>query len=115
MRALAAETATFEREIEMVRIRFPNDGAPLSGCEAGTILYVFADGDLTVCPYLVFAARTPRSRHEPEEFIVGNVFEHADIAAASMPIHASASRAERSDLRAAARWRRAAGAAARRR
>jgi radical SAM protein with 4Fe4S-binding SPASM domain len=80
MRALAADTAPFEEEIEMVRIRFPNDELPLSACEAGTILYVFADGALTVCPYLVFAARTPRSRHDPADFIVGNVFEHADIA-----------------------------------
>jgi radical SAM protein with 4Fe4S-binding SPASM domain len=81
MRALAVETKPFEEELDVVRIRFPNDERPLSGCEAGRILYVFADGSLTVCPYLVFAARTPRSRHKPEEFIVGNVFSDADIAA----------------------------------
>lgn len=81
MKALAADTAPFEEEVDVVRIRFPNDELPLSGCEAGTILYVFADGALTVCPYLVFAARTPRSRHDPDEFIVGNVFEDPNIAA----------------------------------
>ena len=64
-----------------MRIRFPNDDRPLSGCEAGTIVYVFANGEVTVCPYLVFAARTPQSRHDHREFIVGNVFEHDDIAA----------------------------------
>lgn len=33
------------------------------------------------CPYLVFAARTPQSRHADSEFIVGNIWEHDDIAA----------------------------------
>jgi radical SAM protein with 4Fe4S-binding SPASM domain len=81
MRALSERVAPFEDDLDIVRIRFPNDERPLSGCEAGTIVYVFANGELTVCPYLVFAARTQQSRHQPEEFIVGNIFEHADIAA----------------------------------
>jgi radical SAM protein with 4Fe4S-binding SPASM domain len=68
-------------DLDVVHIRFPNDEAPLSGCEAGTIVYVFATGDVTVCPYLVFASRTPQSRHRPDEFIVGNVLHHDDIAA----------------------------------
>lgn len=81
MRSLAERTARFDDDLEIVRIRFPNDERPLSGCEAGTIVYVFANGEVTVCPYLVFAARTPKSRHDPAEFIVGNAFEHDDIAA----------------------------------
>jgi radical SAM protein with 4Fe4S-binding SPASM domain len=81
MRELAARTIAFEDKLDIVRIRFPNDDdRPLSGCEAGTIIYVFATGDVTVCPYLVFAARTPQSRHDDTEFIVGNMFEHKDIA-----------------------------------
>lgn len=75
------ETAALEGDdLDIVHIRFPNDAAPLAGCEAGTIIYVFATGEVTVCPYLVFAARTPQSLHQADEFIVGNVFEHADIA-----------------------------------
>lgn len=66
--------------LDVVHVRFPNDAAPLAGCEAGTIVYVFATGDVTVCPYLVFAARTPQSQHSDVDFIVGNIFEHADIA-----------------------------------
>jgi radical SAM protein with 4Fe4S-binding SPASM domain len=81
MRTLGEQLSPFEGDIDIVRIRFPNDDRPLSGCEAGTIVYVFANGDVTVCPYLVFAARTPQSRHEDTEFIVGNVFEHDDIPA----------------------------------
>lgn len=68
-------------DLDVVHIRFPNDdGAPLAGCEAGTIVYVFATGEVTVCPYLVFAARTAGSQHPPEDFIVGNAFDHDDIA-----------------------------------
>lgn len=68
-------------DLDVTRIRFPNtNGKPLAGCEAGTIIYVFTPGELTVCPYLVFAARTPQSRHDPAEFIVGNILDHLDIA-----------------------------------
>jgi radical SAM protein with 4Fe4S-binding SPASM domain len=81
MRTVAERTARFQGDgLDIVRIRFPNDQKPLSGCEAGTIIYVFATGEVTVCPYLVFAARTPQSRHPASDFIVGNVLEHRDIA-----------------------------------
>jgi radical SAM protein with 4Fe4S-binding SPASM domain len=81
MRTIALDTAGVGSSgLEVVRIRFPNDDRPLSACEAGTILYVFVHGEVTVCPYLVFAARTPRSRHDPQEFIVGNVFTDQDLA-----------------------------------
>ncbi|MFE9609095.1 radical SAM protein [Streptomyces sp. NPDC006012] len=82
MRHIAELTAPFADEgLELVNIRFPNDGRPLAGCEAGTIIYVFTKGEVTVCPYLVFAARTKASRHPDTDFIVGNVWEHGDIAA----------------------------------
>lgn len=68
-------------DLDVTRIRFPNtEGKPLAGCEAGTIIYVFTDGAVTVCPYLVFAARTPQSQHDPAEFIVGNILRDPDIA-----------------------------------
>ncbi|MFI5619601.1 SPASM domain-containing protein [Streptomyces sp. NPDC051567] len=68
-------------DLDIAHIRFPNADKPLSGCEAGTIIYVFAKGEVTVCPYLVFAARTQVSQHPDTDFIVGNIFEHDDIAA----------------------------------
>jgi radical SAM protein with 4Fe4S-binding SPASM domain len=82
MRRILALTAPFDGPgLEIVHIRFPNaDGRPLAGCEAGTIIYVFTGGEVTVCPYLVFAARTPQSQHDPGEFIVGNIFTDPDIA-----------------------------------
>jgi radical SAM protein with 4Fe4S-binding SPASM domain len=75
-------TAPFEGpDLDVAHIRFPNtDGKPLAGCEAGTIIYVFTPGEVTVCPYLVFAARTPASRHPDTDFIVGNIFTDPDIA-----------------------------------
>ncbi|MCK2241898.1 MULTISPECIES: radical SAM protein [unclassified Crossiella] len=82
MQQIHALTAAFDGpELDIAHIRFPNpDGKPLAGCEAGTILYVFTLGEVTVCPYLVFAARTPGSQHPDTEFIVGNIFTDADLA-----------------------------------
>lgn len=82
MREIAAMTAPFEADgLEMVNIRFPNDGKPLGGCEAGNIIYVFTEGEVAICPYLVFAARTSASQHPDSDFIVGNVWQHDDLAA----------------------------------
>src|SRR3984893_15566609 len=81
MRHIYELTAPFQDDgLDMVYIRFPGTGArPLAGCQAGTIIYVFTPGEVTVCPYLVFAARTPQSRHDPSEFIVGNIFTDSAI------------------------------------
>jgi radical SAM protein with 4Fe4S-binding SPASM domain len=73
-------TTQFIDKIELAYIRFPNDDLPLAACEAGNIIYVFVHGELTICPYLVFAAKTPNSKHKPEEFIIGNIFDDSDIA-----------------------------------
>ena len=53
MRRIRALTAPFDSpDLEIVHIRFPStDGQPLAGCEAGTIIYVFTAGEVTVCPY----------------------------------------------------------------
>ena len=37
------------------------------------LIYVFADGLTAVCPYLVFAARSPRSQYPDSHFLVGNI------------------------------------------
>jgi radical SAM protein with 4Fe4S-binding SPASM domain len=74
-------TRRYRDQITVVDIRFPNtEHLPLAGCEAGNIVYVFVHGELAICPYLVFAARNPESKHKPEEFIVGNILFDADIA-----------------------------------
>ncbi|APU16620.1 MULTISPECIES: radical SAM protein [Actinoalloteichus] len=82
MREIFELTAPFDGpELDIAHIRFPNTpGRPLAGCEARTIIYVFTPGEVTVCPYLVFAARTPQSRHAAGEFIVGNIFTDIDVA-----------------------------------
>jgi radical SAM protein with 4Fe4S-binding SPASM domain len=76
MRAIQAVTERFrERGLDLTHIRFPNDAKPLAGCDIGKLIYVFADGALAVCPYIVFAARTPQSKYPDTEFLVGNIFE----------------------------------------
>lgn len=82
MRAIQSITEQFgEFGLDLARIRFPNDSKPLGGCDAGKIIYVFADGATAVCPYLVFAARTPQSKYPDTEFLIGNILED-DVAAA---------------------------------
>jgi radical SAM protein with 4Fe4S-binding SPASM domain len=82
MRHIQGLTMPFaDDDLDLVHIRFPNDGRPLGGCEAGTIIYVFTKGEVAVCPYLVFAARTKVSQHPDTDFLVGNVWTDDDIAA----------------------------------
>ncbi|GIH72137.1 radical SAM protein [Sphaerimonospora thailandensis] len=76
MRAIYEVTEQFRhRGIDLVHIRFPNDTKPLAGCDAGKLIYVFADGLTAVCPYLVFAARTPQSQYPDSDFLVGNILD----------------------------------------
>lgn len=80
MNAIRAVTERFADQLDLVRIRFPNDELPLGGCDAGKLIYVFVDGQVAICPYLVFAARTPVSQHPDTEFLAGNILA-ADITA----------------------------------
>ncbi len=74
--AVRAVTERFaERGLGLVHIRFPNDDEPLGGCDAGKLIYVFASGEVAVCPYLVFAARTPASRYADTDFLAGNILQ----------------------------------------
>lgn len=76
MRAIHAATERFKQQgVDIVHIRFPNDDKPLAGCDAGKLIYVFADGATAVCPYLVFAARTPQSPYPDTDFLVGNILD----------------------------------------
>lgn len=78
---LAEARAGAGQDFELVPIRFPNAERPLSPCVAGEIIYVFVDGAVAICPYLVFAARTPGSKHEDKEFLVGNILEQEIVQA----------------------------------
>lgn len=76
MRTIQQVTERFRAQgVDLVHIRFPNDDKPLAGCDAGKLIYVFADGLTAVCPYLVFAARTPQSRYPDSDFLVGNILD----------------------------------------
>jgi len=70
----------FSDRIQLVFIRFPNENLPLGSCEAGNIFYIFVNGDVAICAYLEFAAKTPVSLYDPKEFIVGNIFQDVEIA-----------------------------------
>lgn len=73
-------TVPFNTLTQLVYIRFPNHQLPLAHCIAGNLIYVFAHGEVTICPYLIFASKTPKSKHKAEEFIVGNAIQDFDLA-----------------------------------
>lgn len=76
MHELQLATQKFNNEnLEIVYIRFPNANKPLGDCVTGKILYVFTNGDIAFCPYMVFAAKDKISKYKPESFIIGNIFE----------------------------------------
>lgn len=65
----------------IVFIRFPNTSQkPSSSCMAGFIPYIFTNGDIAICPYMVFAADNPDNCYSSTEFIVGNIFDEGSIA-----------------------------------
>lgn len=77
MERLRMETEKFNgRELEIVYIRFPNrKQKPLGECVAGRIMYIFVNGDIAYCPYMVFAAKNAISNYEERQFVIGNIFE----------------------------------------
>ena len=77
MRQIRSLTNNYiNKGLEVDYIRFPNDkGLPLQNCIKGNILYIFTNGDITVCPYMAFAARNESSKYNSRDFIVGNIFK----------------------------------------
>lgn len=74
MNEIRTDTSIYKNKIDVVNVRFPNEeNKPLTSCEAGNILYIFSNGDITVCPYLVFASNNDISQYSPSDFIVGNL------------------------------------------
>lgn len=79
MKKVQAETKVYGDRVELVPIRFPNVDLPLNSCNAGNILYVFTNGDVSPCAYISFAAENKNSQYSRHEFTIGNVFEDDDI------------------------------------
>ena len=75
-----ATSKLMSQNFEIVYIRFPNsEHMPMGECPLGSVPYVFCNGDITACPYTVFAAASS-DLYKESDFILGNVFEGADIA-----------------------------------
>lgn len=65
----------------LVYIRFPNcnDEKVSASCTAGLIPYIFTNGNIAICPYMVFAAENPDNDYSSSDFIVGNIFDGGSI------------------------------------
>lgn len=46
----------------------------MSQCKYGKVLYLFTNGDLAICPYMVFACANPDSKYQKSDFILTNIF-----------------------------------------
>lgn len=80
---LNAHLCTLPRNdsFRIIYIRFPNcDRKASTHCSAGLIPYIFTNGDIAICPYMVFAADNPDNSYSSSEFIVGNIFEDGSVA-----------------------------------
>lgn len=55
-------------------IRFPSIGTCENQCHYGEVLYVFTNGDISVCPYMTFATDNEKSRYSSEDFRLCNIF-----------------------------------------
>lgn len=76
MRKLKLETQSYNSEdFEVVYIRFRHPSCRISKCPKGSVPYVFVDGTVAVCPYLVFASNDTVSQYSPKSFTIGNIFE----------------------------------------
>ena len=72
--------AFITKNFEIVYIRFPNvDGLSISKCAMGLIPYVFCNGDIAICPYMVFASESNTNGYNSKDFILGNIFDKIDI------------------------------------
>ncbi|MDQ1294453.1 MAG: hypothetical protein QG608_2336 [Actinomycetota bacterium] len=86
LREIVRSTARQAAEgLEMLYVRFPvgagqQDHVP-DRCSAGRLVSVLPDGTTSVCPYLIYAARTPSSLYSPAQFTAGNIL-HGTVAAA---------------------------------
>ena len=64
-----------DSKFETVFIRFPNSNRiPLNKCPAGDIMYIFTNGDIAYCPYMVFAAKNSSGIYDYQHFVMGNIF-----------------------------------------
>ena len=66
------ETENFQ--IVYIRIPKENSDGELTECNC-EIPYIFTNGDVAVCPYLVFACQNEESKYDRKDFLYGNILD----------------------------------------
>lgn len=61
-------------EIVFIRIPSNNENMTLSDCNCD-IPYIFTNGDVAICPYMVFACDNKESKYDRKDFLYGNILE----------------------------------------
>lgn len=57
-----------------IRIPKENSNEKLSQCDC-EITYIFTNGDVAVCPYMVFACENEEAKYKREDFLYGNILD----------------------------------------
>lgn len=60
-------------------IRLNDKNLPLGKCNAHKILYVLSNGDTYNCPYLYFSSLNDNCKYNPNNFLLGNIFDNKNI------------------------------------
>lgn len=71
------EKENFEDDkFQVVFIRIPEENSQkkLSNCNC-EVTYIFTNGDVAVCPYMVFACGNKESKYKREDFLYGNILD----------------------------------------
>lgn len=72
------ENANIENDkFEVVFIRIPKSTVYKNyACECNyEIPYIFTNGDVAVCPYMIFATESETSKYKKEDFLYGNIYD----------------------------------------
>lgn len=66
-----------DKNFQIVFIRIPKDGKDkvLSDCNC-EITYIFTNGDVAVCPYMVFACENEEAKYKRQDFLYGNILDN---------------------------------------
>ncbi len=77
---IALQEATLHHntdDFEVVYIRFPNyKKLKVGGCPLGSFPYIFTNGDVVICPYMVFASENSDNDYNANQFTLYNIFSN---------------------------------------
>ena len=63
-----------DSNFKIIYVRFPGNYKDSTVCCYKHFLYLFTNGDISICPYLIFGTSNDCSKYDREQFVLGNIF-----------------------------------------